>query len=188
MSGRIASDAKTANVADAPRIAAPALAAFVKRALEAAGLRSDDAKVVADLMVEADLRGSDTHGVIRLPLYLRRLKAGGINPRADIRIVQERPATALVDGDNGIGHLVMRFAAMTAIEKAKGAGVAWVGARMSNHAGPAALYAMMPLAHDMIGLYLAVGSNNHLPPWGSTENLLGTNPIAIAVPAKEEPP
>src|SRR6516164_6701400 len=169
MSGRVASDAKTANVADAPRIAAPALAAFIKRAFEAAGLRSEDAKVVADLMVEADLRGSDTHGVIRLPLYLRRLKAGGINPRADIRIVQERPATALVDGDNGIGHLVMRFAAMTAIEKAKGAGVAWVGARMSNHAGPAALYAMMPLAHDMIGLYFAVGSNNHLPPWGSTE-------------------
>jgi LDH2 family malate/lactate/ureidoglycolate dehydrogenase len=59
---------------------------------------------------------------------------------------------------------------------------------MSNHAGPAALYAMMPLAHDMIGLYLAVGSNNHLPPWGSTENLLGTNPIAIAIPAEEEPP
>ena len=59
---------------------------------------------------------------------------------------------------------------------------------MSNHAGPAALYAMMPLAHDMIGLYLAVGSNNHLPPWGSIENLLGTNPIAIAIPAGEEPP
>ena len=68
MSGRTASDAKTANVADAPRIAAPALAAFIKRAFEAVGLRSDDAKVVADLMVEADLRGSDTHGVIRLPL------------------------------------------------------------------------------------------------------------------------
>jgi len=77
---------------------------------------------------------------------------------------------------------------MTAIEKAKAAGVAWVGARMSNHAGPAALYAMMPLAHDMIGLYLAVGSNNHLPPWGSTENLLGTNPIAIAIPAQDEAP
>src|SRR5437016_11142952 len=188
MSGRIVSDAKTANVADAPRIAAPALAAFIKRALEAAGLRSDDASVVADLMVEADLRGSDTHGVIRLPLYLRRLKAGGINARPHIRIVEERPATALVDGDNGMGHLVMRFAAMTAIEKAKRSGVAWVGTRMSNHAGPAALYAMMPLAHDMIGIYLAVGSNNHLPPWGGLENLLGTNPIAIAIPAGEEPP
>ena len=188
MSGQVVADAKTANSAEAPRVAAAALATFIKRAFEAAGLRSEDADVVANLMVEADLRGSDTHGVIRLPLYLRRLKAGGIKARPDIRIVRERPATALVDGDNGIGHLVMRFATMTAIEKAKGAGVAWVGARMSNHAGPAALYAMMPLAHDMIGLYRAVGSNTHLPPWGSTENLLGTNPIAIAVPAEEEPP
>ena len=167
---------------------AAALTAFIKRAFEAAGLPGSDADILAGLMVEADLRGSDTHGVIRLPLYLRRLKAGGVNPRPNIRIVQEKPATALVDGDNGMGHLVMRFAAMTAIEKARHAGVGWVGARMSNHAGPAALYAMMPLAHDMIGLYLAVGSNNHLPPWGSTENLLGTNPIAIAIPAGEEPP
>ena len=119
---------------------------------------------------------------------MRRLKAGGNNPRPNIRIVQEKPATALVDGDNGMGHLVMRFATMTAIEKAKKNGVAWVGARMSNHAGPAGLYAMMPLAHDMIGLYFAVGSNNHLPPWGAVENLLGTNPIAIAIPAGEEPP
>src|SRR5262249_3142661 len=74
------------------------------------------------------------------------------------------------------------------IAKAKQCGVAWVGARMSNHAGPAALYAAMPLAHDMIGIYLAVGSNNHLPPWGARENLLATNPIAIAIPALEEPP
>jgi len=174
--------------ADVPRVHAAALTAFIKRAFEAAGLPGSDADILAGLMVEADLRGSDTHGVIRLPLYLRRLKAGGVNPRPNIRIVQEKPATALVDGDNGMGHLVMRFAAMTAIEKARHAGVGWVGARMSNHAGPAALYAMMPLAHDMIGLYLAVGSNNHLPPWGSTENLLGTNPIAIAIPAGDEPP
>jgi L-2-hydroxycarboxylate dehydrogenase (NAD+) len=186
MSGEAAP--KIAGSSDAPRVAPAALAAFVKRAFEAAGLPSTEAEIVAGLMVEADLRGSDTHGVIRLPLYLRRLKAGGINARPHIRIVEERPATALVDGDNGMGHLVMRFAAMTAIEKAKAAGVAWVGARMSNHAGPAALYAMMPLAHDMIGLYLAVGSNNHLPPWGSTENLLGTNPIAIAIPSQDEAP
>jgi L-2-hydroxycarboxylate dehydrogenase (NAD+) len=188
MSGDVAAQSKAAGATDVPRVAAAALAAFVRRAFEAAGLPSVDADILAGLMVEADLRGSDTHGVIRLPLYLRRLKAGGVNPRPNIRVVQERPATALVDGDNGMGHLVMRFAAMTAIEKAKRAGVGWVGARMSNHAGPAALYAMMPLAHDMIGIYLAVGSNNHLPPWGSTENLLGTNPIAIAIPAGEEPP
>src|SRR5438105_4606279 len=185
MSGQAATN--IAGSSDAPRVAPAALAAFVKRAFEAAGLPSADADIVAGLMVEADLRGSDTHGVIRLPLYLRRLKAGGIKARADIRIVEERPATALVDGDNGMGHLVMRFAAMTAIAKAKRTGIGWVGARMSNHAGPAALYAMMPLSHDMIGIYLAVGSNNHLPPWGARENLLGTNPIAIAIPALEEP-
>jgi len=171
-----------------PRVAPARLTAFITGALQAAGLPENDAATVASLMVEADLRGSDTHGVIRLPLYLRRLKAGGVKARPNIRVVQEKASTALVDGDNGIGHLVMRFAAMTAIEKAKRTGVAWVGARLSNHAGPAALYAMMPLAHDMIGLYLAVGSNNHLPPWGSTENLLGTNPLAVAIPAGEEPP
>jgi LDH2 family malate/lactate/ureidoglycolate dehydrogenase len=171
-----------------PRMAAAALAAFARRAFEACGLPVGDAEQVAGLMVEADLRGSDTHGVIRLPLYVRRLKAGGIKTRPDIRLVREQPAAALVDGDNGMGHLVMRFAAQTAIAKAKRSGAAWVGARMSNHAGPAALYAMMPLAHDMIGIYLAVGSNNHLPPWGAQENLLGTNPIAVAIPAQAEPP
>jgi L-2-hydroxycarboxylate dehydrogenase (NAD+) len=181
-------ESEPATTADVPRVSAAPLAAFIARAFEACGLPSGDAEHVAGLIVEADLRGSDTHGVIRLPLYVRRLRAGGINARPNIRIVQEKSATALIDGDNGIGHLVMRFAAMTAIEKASRSGVAWVGARMSNHAGPAALYAMMPLAHDMIGIYLAVGSNNHLPPWGSSENLLGTNPLAVAVPADEEPP
>ena len=119
------------------------------------------------MISEADLRGTDTHGVFRMPLYVRRIKAGGINRQPDIKVIEERPATALLDGDNGMGHLVMRRAAELAIEKAKQTGVGWVGARMSNHAGPAALYAMMPLAHDMIGLYFAVGSNNHLPPTGS---------------------
>jgi LDH2 family malate/lactate/ureidoglycolate dehydrogenase len=188
MSRQVATGAQSTAATDVPRVGAAPLAAFIERAFEACGLSPDDAERVAGLMVEADLRGSDSHGVIRLPLYVRRLKAGGINPHPSIRIVQEKPATALVDGDNGIGHLVMRFAATTAIGKARHAGVSWVGARMSNHAGPAALYAMMPLAHDMVGLYLAVGSNNHLPPWGSNENLLGTNPLAVAIPADQEPP
>jgi LDH2 family malate/lactate/ureidoglycolate dehydrogenase len=101
--------------------------------------------------------------------------------------VREQSATALLDGDNGMGHLVMVRAAQLAIEKAKLTGIGWVGARMSNHAGPAALYVTMPLNHDMIGLYFAVGSSNHLPPWGGTESLLGTNPMAVAVPAQDEP-
>lgn len=173
---------------DTPRVSAAVLTDFATRAFVAGGLPPQDAAIAAELLVEADLRGVDTHGVVRLPLYLRRLRAGGINPKPTIRIVSERPATALVDGDNGMGHLVMRFAAAVAIEKARTTGVAWVGARMSNHAGPAALYAMMPMKHDMIGLYLAVGSSNHLPPWGGSEVLLGTNPIAVAIPAHEEPP
>src|SRR6201997_810763 len=174
--------------ADEARAPAAGLAEFVARAFVAAGLPQPDAQAVAALMVEADLRGSDTHGGIRLPLYVRRLRAGGINAKPNIQIVSDRASVALIDGDNGMGHLVMRRAAMLAIEKAKASGFGWVGARMSNHAGPAALYVTMPLAHDMIGLYFAVGSNNHLPPWGGDESLLGTNPIAIAVPAGDEPP
>jgi len=109
-----------------------------------------------------------------------------VNLKPDIRIVEEAAATALVDGDNGMGHLVMRFAAETAIRKAKANGIGWVGVRWSNHAGPASLYASMPLEHDMIGLYLAVGNANHLPAWGGLDMLLSTNPIAVALPALEE--
>src|SRR5438067_6224649 len=131
-------DGDEAKADEPPRVAVEALSAFVRRVLEAAGLPARDAELVARLMVEADLRGSDTHGVVRLPLYVKRLQAGGINARPNIRVVHERPAAALVDGDNAMGHLVMHYAARLAIEKARTAGVAWVGARMSNHAGPAA--------------------------------------------------
>ena len=98
------------------------------------------------------------------------------------------PATAMVDGDNGMGHLVMQRAADTAIALAKENGVAWVGARRINHAGAAGTYAAMTLPHDMIGIYSAVANANHMPAWGAAESLLSTNPIAIAVPAGEEPP
>ena len=164
------------------------LEAFVARALTAVGLPSADAEQVARLMILADLRGSDGHGIFRLPQYVRRIRAGGMNLRPNIHAVQETEATALVDGDNGMGHLVMRFAAQVAMDKAGRAGVGWVGVRRSNHAGPAALYAMMPLERDMIGVYIAVGSANHMPPWGGVELLLSTNPIAFAIPAFQEPP
>jgi LDH2 family malate/lactate/ureidoglycolate dehydrogenase len=175
-------------MAEPARVAAAPLQTFIARAFEAVGVPPEDASIVAELMVRADVNGSDGHGVFRLAQYIKRIKAGGMNVKPNIRVIQERDATALVDGDNGLGHLVMRFAAQTAIEKAKRSGVAWVGARMSNHAGPASLYATMPLAHDMIGLYLAVGNANHLPPWGGMDMLLSTNPIAIAVPTLDEPP
>jgi L-2-hydroxycarboxylate dehydrogenase (NAD+) len=172
----------------ADRVPAERIETFITRAFVAAGLPEADAATLGKLMVEADLRGSDTHGVIRLPLYVRRIRAGGVNAKPNIRAVNDRPSAALIDGDNGMGHLVMKRAAELAIDKAKATGIGWVGARMSNHAGPASLYVTMPLAHDMIGLYFAVGSNNHLPPWGGSDSLLGTNPLAVAVPAGDEPP
>ncbi|HVO91020.1 MAG TPA: Ldh family oxidoreductase [Casimicrobiaceae bacterium] len=170
------------------RFDAALLRSFVARAFEAVGLPRADAAVVAELMVDADLGGAEGHGVFRLPQYLRRIRAGGINLQPRMRIERERDGMALIDGDNGMGHLVMKFAAQTAIAKAQRAGVAWVGVHHSNHAGPASLYARMPLAHDMIGLYLAVGNANHLPPWGGIDLLLSTNPIAAAVPALDEAP
>jgi L-2-hydroxycarboxylate dehydrogenase (NAD+) len=164
------------------------LEAFVARALTAVGLPTADAEQVARLMILADLRGSDGHGIFRLPQYVRRIRAGGMNVKPNITVSQETDATALVDGDNGMGHLVMGLAAQVAIKKAERVGIGWVGVRRSNHAGPAALYAMMPLERNMIGIYIAVGSANHMPPWGGVELLLSTNPIAFAIPALEEPP
>jgi len=161
---------------------------FIADALVAAGLPPGDAGTVAGLMTDAELQGSDGHGVMRLPQYVKRIESGGINVWPDIKVVHERAAMAVVDGDNGMGHLVVSRAVQIAIDKARSAGVAWVGTRASNHAGPASLYARMPVAHDMIGLYFAVGNANHLPPWGGMDMLLSTNPIAAGIPAGSEPP
>lgn len=161
---------------------------FISQCLQAAGLPMPDAHAVAGLMARADLIGADAHGVFRLPQYIKRIRSGGINVRPNISVERERAATALLNGDNAMGHLVMKRAAEIAVEKAGTTGVAWVGAHHSNHAGPASLYAEIPLRHDMIGLYVAVGSANHLPPWGGTDMLLSTNPIAVAIPAANRPP
>jgi L-2-hydroxycarboxylate dehydrogenase (NAD+) len=169
-------------------VAAPALAGFMARAFQAAGLPEADAAVVAGLMAEADLVGADAHGVFRLPQYIRRIEGGAVNRTPDIAVDRTAAATALVDGDNGMGHLVMRRAAQTAVELAGEAGVGWVGVRRSNHAGPASLYATMPLAQGMIGIYSAVASANHMAPWGGVDLLLGTNPLAVAIPAGDAAP
>lgn len=164
-----------------------ALQAFIKSALLSQDMPEADASLIAGLMADADLQGSDGHGVIRLPQYIKRIQAGGINKHPNIRVVQERAAMAVIDGDNAMGHLVVSRAVDLAIEKARTTGVAWVSTRYSNHAGPASLYARRPLEHDMLGLYFAVGNANHLPPWGGTDMLLSTNPIAVGIPADSEP-
>src|SRR6201747_842213 len=164
------------------------LKAFIAEALNKVGLPEEDAAPCAGLMAEADLQGSDGHGVTRLPQYVRRIKAGGFNVRPNIRVVHDHLSIAAPNGGNGVGHLVTKRAAKMAIEKARTTGIAWVNSQFSNHAGPASLYASMPLAHDMIGLYFAVGNANHLPPWGGLDMLLSTNPLAVAVPSSGDTP
>src|SRR5437868_5426269 len=170
------------------RIAHKTLIEFIAAAYRAAGIPQADAAKAAELMAASDISGADGHGVFRLPQYIRRIKAGGLNTRPEITVVRQARAAAVVDGDNGLGSLVVARAVEEAIVLARDNGVGWVGTRNGNHAGAAAVYAAIPLAHDMIGLYFAVGNANHLPPWGGVDMLLSTNPIAVAVPAFEEPP
>ena len=174
--------------ADSSRIPVAAVRAFIAEAFATAGLPGADAATVAELMVETDLAGADAHGVFRLPHYVRRLRAGGVNPRPNIRVTRSGAGTALVDGDNAMGHLVMAQAARTALTLARETGLGWVGTRNSNHAGCAGIYAEIPMRADMIGIMAAVANANHMAIWGGAELLLGTNPVAFAVPAGEEAP
>lgn len=166
---------------------ASAIRTLIADCLIATGLPQPDAARCAELMTEADLTGADSHGVFRLAHYVRRLKAGGFNPRPQINVKRTGPATALVDGDNSMGHLAVSCAANEAIALARDSGVAWVGVRGSNHAGPAGVYAEMPAVHGMVGIYAAVASANHMATWGGADLLLGTNPLAIAVPTGDGP-
>ncbi len=161
---------------------------FLTDAFVALAVPQADAETVAGLMVEADQTGLDTHGSFRLPQYMRRLRDGGTNPNPDIRTVRDIGAIAVIDGDNGLGHLAMLKAAELAMDKADQFGIGWVGVRGGNHAGPATLYVKKPLQRDQIGLCAAVGNANHVAPWGGMDLLLGTNPIAVAVPAGDVPP
>jgi LDH2 family malate/lactate/ureidoglycolate dehydrogenase len=164
-------------------VARQTLEGFVSDVFEAIRVPPEDARAVAALMAEADALGYDTHGVFRLRQYANRLRDGGCNARARPSIVSETMATALVDGDNGLGHLAMKFACDLAMQKAGVAGIGWVGVRGGNHAGPAALYVRPQATANMIGLCAAVGSANHVAPFGGSDILLGTNPIAIAAPS-----
>jgi LDH2 family malate/lactate/ureidoglycolate dehydrogenase len=171
----------------ADALSAQALTGFVTRAFTSLGVPETDAGAVAALMVEADLLGYDTHGLFRLRQYVNRLRGGGCNPAARPRVIRETAATALVDGDNGLGHLAMVMARDLAMAKARSAGIGWVGVRGGNHAGPAALYVRPQAAAGMIGICAAVGSANHVAPYGGTDLLLGTNPIAVAAPGGADP-
>ena len=161
---------------------------FIQQVLCVYGVLDEHARICAVRMIEADLRGMHGHGIYRLPGYCRRIEAGGYNLRPDMQVRRETPVSALVDGDNGLGQVVVTFAAELAIRKARENGLAWIGIRGSNHAGAGGVYAALSLPHDLISMYMAVGNANHMPPWGGVDLLLSTNPIAYAIPTGEEPP
>lgn len=160
---------------------------FSKTVFKAIGCSENDATTAADTLLSADLRGVDSHGVARLSGYVRLWEKGRINTKPSIKIVHETPSTAVVDGDAGLGLVVAPFAMQVAIEKAKTAGTGWVSVKNSNHYGIAGHHALEAVKHDMIGMSMT-NASPLVSPTFSKERLLGTNPIAVAIPAKEEPP
>jgi L-2-hydroxycarboxylate dehydrogenase (NAD+) len=161
---------------------------FVAHALEKAGVARKDAEVVADVLVAADLRGIESHGVARLEsYYIGRIRSGHLKPNPQYRIVRETETTVLYDADNGLGHPVAKMTMEAVIAKAKAHGSAFGAVRNSNHFGIAGYYAMMALEHDMIGMASTNSVKYGAPTFGKAV-LLGTNPLAFAVPAGEEPP
>lgn len=170
------------------RVQARRLEDFIAGVFVSLAVPEQDARTVAGMMVEADMLGYGTHGVFRLRQYVNRLRDGGYNPTPELKVVTETAATALLDGDNGLGHLVLKAACDLGMAKAKQTGIGWVGVRGGNHGGPAALYVRPQTEAGMIGLCAAVGSANHVAPFGGTDLLLGTNPIAIAFPSADPDP
>jgi LDH2 family malate/lactate/ureidoglycolate dehydrogenase len=147
---------------------------------------TQDATLCADLMVRTDLSGADGHGVFRLLQYARRIKSGGINLNPQMRLLQDAPSIGLLHGDNAMGHLVMHRCAELAIAKAQVTGIGWMGCCYGNHAGAGSTYANLVSEAGLVGIYMAVGSANHMAPWGGVDPLLSTNPIAISVPTSNQ--
>ena len=162
------------------------LLAFAERVFLAIGCPEADALLAAETLLAADLRGIDSHGVARLVGYVRLWEAGRINASPRVGISYETPSTAVVDGDGGLGLVVGPRAMRVAIEKAQQVGTGWVSVKNSNHFGIAAYHAMLPLAHNMIGVAMT-NASPLVAPTNSLDRLLGTNPIAVAVPAGEQP-
>jgi LDH2 family malate/lactate/ureidoglycolate dehydrogenase len=161
---------------------------FVKDVFFKIGCSDEESEIISDTLVEADLKGVHSHGVMRLGIYPNRLKGGAVTKNANIHVVQESPATALIDGGNGMGQVVSYKAMQLALDKAKQTGVAMVGVRNSNHFGAAAYFTKMAPEQNMIGIIYTVSSVNVMAPWGSIDKLLGNNPISIGAPSGRKIP
>lgn len=159
---------------------------FTESVLKHIGCPPEDARLATEVLLSADLRGIDSHGVARLSGYIRLWEVKRMNPKPNVKVVHETPSTAVVDGDSGLGLVVGPKAMEVAMEKARVAGTGWVAVRNSNHFGIAGYHAMKCLEHDMIGMAMTNASPLVAPTF-STERLLGTNPIAVAIPAGKEP-
>jgi len=161
---------------------------FVERFFIKLNVSPDDARIAADVLLSADLRGVDSHGIIRLNTYYgSRLRQGLIDPTSPVSVINETATTLALNGGNGLGQVVAYHAMLRCIEKARASGVAMVTVRNSNHYGIAGYYAMMALPHDMIGISFTNSQPLVAPTYGRTP-FLGTNPIAVAVPAGDELP
>jgi L-2-hydroxycarboxylate dehydrogenase (NAD+) len=181
----MASDSKTLNGVDHRK-----LVRFVSAAFEKLGVPKEDAAIGANVLVQADLRGVDTHGVIRFnpySWYVKWLTEGSMTARPNIRVVSETASTALLDGDRGMGMVVGHRAMELAIRKAKESGIGMVAVRNSRHYGMSAYYSMLALPHEMIGIAMTNASRQVVPTFGR-EARFGTNPMCFAVPADHELP
>jgi LDH2 family malate/lactate/ureidoglycolate dehydrogenase len=162
------------------------LFSFTKNIFLKIGCSDADAETAARSLLSADLRGIDSHGVARLSGYIRLWEAQRVNAKPVIKIIHEMPSTAVIDGDKGLGLVVAPFAMQVAIDKARAVGTGWVSVKNSNHFGIAGHHAMMALQEDMIGIAMTNASALVAPTF-SKERMLGTNPIAVAIPAGSEP-
>ncbi len=163
------------------------LSTFTNNIFLQIGCSKEDARIATNSLLSADLRGVDSHGVARLIGYVRLWEAKRINATPSIKIIHETPSTAVVDGDAGLGLVVAPYAMQVAIDKAKNVGTGWVSVQNSNHFGIAGVHAMMALENDMIGIAMTNASALVAPTF-SKDKMLGTNPIAVAIPAGNEQP
>ncbi len=169
-----------------PLVPAEQLHALTTRIFAARGVPEEDAAWVATLLVRANLRGHDSHGVIRVPHYVRALQAGEVNPRPDVRVERQTPVLALVDGDLGFGQVVARQGTAIAVEKARGQGLSAVTLKRTNHIGRLADWAEMAAAQGLIAMVWANAPMSlNVAPWGGAARRLGTNPHAIAIPGPD---
>ncbi|MDP2889201.1 MAG: Ldh family oxidoreductase [Bacteroidota bacterium] len=160
---------------------------FTFQIFRSMGCPDNHARVAADCLNQADLRGVDSHGVARLNGYVRLWELKRLNATPEMKIIHETPSTAVLDGDLGLGLVTAPHAMQIAIDKAKTAGTGWVAVQNSNHYGIAGYHSMLALEHDMIGISMTNASPLVAPTF-SKSRFLGTNPIAVAIPALNQPP